>query len=437
MFVNHNVPYACNEENLGDSFSLCSSSNSSFSSDGSSSSWEYEMVMTTPTSTPRKGSPGLLKVERTPSQTSTPSHSPTRSETHASFCATTSMTQDMIASFDDSGFIFPADGNMVSEQTMADYHNFNSYNSLVTGLSNGTENHLICDTFQTNSGLTLEPPALDIDLYSPESGIGSSPASEDFVIPSETTFINNFDLQSPMAPVKSLHFDLSYESPLSEYDPNFALEDVSDAGCMSYYQPSTYGPKSASTTPSRFSSLRQSIFKPLPTTAALQHIQSIKGEDQVRDRYRDVKRQHSPTSPIRHKSIKRESKDLILSGNIRMIRPARRECTFEGCKGKFQRLEHLKRHEKIHWEDVEMFKCKFCTKTFGRNDNLKSHVALHTQPDGTKKSRRTAYHPDALAEWQRMDQKRGKGRTTTGDGEGRRVKDEEGRKPSRLRITGY
>ncbi|KIM96462.1 hypothetical protein OIDMADRAFT_87620, partial [Oidiodendron maius Zn] len=53
-------------------------------------------------------------------------------------------------------------------------------------------------------------------------------------------------------------------------------------------------------------------------------------------------------------------------------------CEWPGCNGRFQRQEHLKRHEKTHM-NAETYICRFCNRPFGRSDNLKSHTRLHTK----------------------------------------------------------
>lgn len=317
---------------------------------------------------------------------------------------------------------------MLSDQEIADYSNFNPYNSSNTGLNNNSiDNHLICDTYQAMQTMALEPPALTLDLFPPESGMGSSPVSEDFVIASQTTFIDASDMYSRIAPVNSLHFDISYDSPVSEFDPNFAVEETSsDSGRMTYCMPysqhmqaslsysHSHSPSTnASSTPS-CTSLRQSIYRPPPSAAALQRMQSLRIENfrsqsRTRESNRTYKEEFDSdfsATESKLKRVKRESpKDLILGG-IRIHRPARKECKFKGCDKKFQRQEHLKRHERLHQPGADMHPCIFCTKNFSRPDNLKCHVRLHTERDGSKKSRRTAFHPGAMDEWKRMDSKK-------------------------------
>lgn len=316
--------------------------------------------------------------------------------------------------------------NLLNERNMADYNNgldFAPFNGMSSSFDSGLGSQLTCDTFQANQSMSFEPPDLTLDLYSPDSIMDASPVSEDFVIPSQTTFMNTYDLQSPMVTAKSLHFEMSYESPQSEFDPNFAIDEVLDTSNMGYYDmPPQQESMSSSPapTPTR-ASIRPSVYRPPPSVAALQRIQGDDAEEQRRIRYRLIKddavyrntRHNDPGNgpAAKFKRIKRQAKDLMLEGHpgIRMVRGPRKECTYEGCTGKFQRQEHLKRHEKTHQRNADIFPCLFCPKTFGRSDNLKSHVKLHTYPpDSQKKSRRTAYKEGALEEWQRMDRKRSK-----------------------------
>ncbi|KAH8599501.1 hypothetical protein B0O99DRAFT_466484, partial [Bisporella sp. PMI_857] len=53
-------------------------------------------------------------------------------------------------------------------------------------------------------------------------------------------------------------------------------------------------------------------------------------------------------------------------------------CPWDGCNKRFQRQEHLKRHERTH-SGTDYYPCPFCEKIFGRSDNKKSHVKLHTK----------------------------------------------------------
>jgi zinc finger protein BrlA len=415
------------------------------------------MVMMTPASTPRRGSPNIVKSEGASSQNTTLTSSPSKYNAQTAFCQS-SMSQGIIGNSGANGNHALDDYmlqiNMLEEQRMVDYNNFHSYNDLHTGFGPDMGNQLICDAFQADQVMSLEPPALALDLFSPDSIMDSSPVSEDFVIPSQTTFINGFDLQSPIVPPKSLQFELSYDSPHSEFDPNFAIDEVPDTTSMSYYMLAQHEHMSSSPapTPTR-TSLRQSCYRPPPSAAALQRIQTVEKEDLGRTRYRDIKHdvvyqnsRHndnlSSTTAAKLKRMKRQPKDFILEG-IRMVRGPRKECTFEGCTGKFQRQEHLKRHERTHQRNAEVYPCPFCSKTFGRSDNLKSHVWLHTLPDGLKKSRRTAYKEGAMEEWQRMDRKRSKsGGVLHSDmhddvHDAGNIKSEEASKPVRARVTGY
>ncbi|KAJ4993600.1 hypothetical protein SVAN01_00654 [Stagonosporopsis vannaccii] len=57
---------------------------------------------------------------------------------------------------------------------------------------------------------------------------------------------------------------------------------------------------------------------------------------------------------------------------VEPMRCARCDCTFK-------RLEHLRRHERIH-DNNKRYACRYCSKRFTRSDILRRHEATHTAP---------------------------------------------------------
>jgi zinc finger protein BrlA len=209
--------------------------------------------------------------------------------------------------------------------------------------------------------------------------------TEDFVNPSQTTFMDTFDLDSPLQSARTLQFNLSYDTPISDY--NYGFEQ---------FIPTTYQDliKSCSTTPSRPSPLRQPMLEPI-STAALQRVQGQSPANKE-----EFKR--TQTSRKAHKAIKRAKRDYLLPSNVHVQKLADKQCPFQGCTRKFVRQEHLKRHVKTHTQS-DVYPCQFCTRPFGRPDNLKDHIKRHAQPP--KKSSRTSYYEGAQAVYDRMSRK--------------------------------
>ncbi|EPQ62956.1 Bgt-4361 [Blumeria graminis f. sp. tritici] len=71
-----------------------------------------------------------------------------------------------------------------------------------------------------------------------------------------------------------------------------------------------------------------------------------------------------------------------------------KKCNFEGCEKKFVRQEHLKRHQRTHY-NPDSFQCPFCSRTFSRFDNLRAHMKLHDKGGPDRPNRRTQYFKDA------------------------------------------
>lgn len=272
-------------------------------------------------------------------------------------------------------------------------------------------------------------PYLVTDLNSPLSDMGSSQLSEfgssqeDFINPTET-FLDAYDSHSPSTATLG-----NRSSPTSDYT------DSSYSPTNSSYTSYLDGMRSCSTTPSRSSPLRQPIFGPLETSTALHRVQqqgmmgvssheqgtALKNnlaEREYQQRVIKVERQT-------RKRVKRENSELPVPG-LKVQGRSTKKCPWEGCNGRFQRQEHLKRHEKTH-TNQEQFACEFCTKLFGRSDNLKSHIALHADPS----KKRTKFDPRAILVYQQLSRKPRK------NTEALAIKKDPDAPSTRSRVTGY
>jgi hypothetical protein len=305
-----------------------------------------------------------------------PFHSPDKYGNINENCAMPSMARDLMASFSDpSSIMCPGSEELMENQGILDYVHFTTYNGPFSS------------TLESMQGT----PTLEMDLPTPSS-IASS-MHEDFVIPSQTTFMDTLSMQSPIRSSK-LHFNLQY-SPALEFDANFTFGNSPQG--MKYFGSPQNESKLSLLSSIRSSPLRQLRGEPLVTSFALHRAQS---------QYSPIKQgsQSSKTNKLKIKRCReargsrREAKACVIEHEEK----ATKLCVWPGCKSKFRRSEHLKRHERTH-TNSEFYDCPFCFKPFGRSDNLKSHIKLHTQQG--KKSSRTEYFEDALPFWESLNKR--------------------------------
>ncbi|KAL2075883.1 hypothetical protein VTL71DRAFT_826 [Oculimacula yallundae] len=365
MFVNEHIQYS--NRMGGESFSSSHSANSSFS-DGSSDVWDTSTVYT-PMSTPRGGSPNEAKYQNSVFSIPTPTSSPDRNGAVNGFSAMNTFTQSMMATYHQPGFPEVPISNLTPNHAQPYFNTYAPY-----------LNNSMVQSFVSNHGLPMNTPGLtNHDMFSPVSEISSSSeALENCVVPSQTTF-DAFNLQSPMNPVKSLQFSIDYNFQNSDYDTCMLMND-SSPGRLGYVAPDYQPYRSEHSTPPRGPSHRQSFVQPQEYESPIE----IRYEPEV-----DAKQDKKP-----RKSARRSQVYDRLSTSIGVNPKATFSCVWPGCKAKFARSEHQKRHHFTHVGEKEP--CDFCGRLFATNrgDNLLTHVNLHAYPT---KSSRTKHHPGAPA----------------------------------------
>ncbi|KAH7342478.1 hypothetical protein BKA65DRAFT_292684 [Rhexocercosporidium sp. MPI-PUGE-AT-0058] len=383
MFANSGIQYT---NPMGEnSFSSSHSANSSFS-DGSPEAWESSTAYT-PMSTPRRGSPKAFNYENSVFSAPKPTPSPNRYEAINGFCAMNTLTQNMMTLYHEPQPIVTGHPNLKStpDQAMSDFNNYGPY-----------LNDSMAQSFHSNHGLPMTTPALvHDDIYSPVSDMSTSPPIlESCVVPSQTTF-EEFGLQSPINPLKSLQMNIDFDYHSSNYYNVFSVDSLSPAGTR-YLVPEYPQYRSEHSTPSRGSSNRKFSSQAQENNSFLDYRHKSEKERKQTKKIRFARKRSGGVRGIYDS----------MSTGIGLNPKASFTCAWPGCVKKFARSEHRKRHHKTHEDEKE--KCEFCQHAFAktRKDNYKTHLKLHADP---KKGSRTPYHPGAAAALIRMEAETRKG----------------------------
>jgi zinc finger protein BrlA len=345
-----------------------------------------EASVMTPT-TPHRPSSSLKLEDYTPS--GTPFYTtPEKFSASLEYTQLSNAPENSIPAFPTGPLAF-RDMQTSSNHNYMLFNNLSEYDSMLPGAIN-------------SRGIPGGAPSLDMDPYSP-SASGSSQISADYVVPSQITFIDALEFQSPIQAVNTMQFDLSYDSPTSSNYTQEFLPENSPAGSltgnMTYFIPQAFQTyKSSLATSHKTNYFRPPICSGLPNSAVLRHVPI----------FGPPKNPQATVAAIARRKIKRDVREVresMLPDNIKIQKEAKQQCDWQGCQSKFQRKEHLRRHERTHLGN-DIFPCLFCAKEFNRCDNLKQHVRIHTQPE--KKASRTKYYSEALAVYEGMNSKKKK-----------------------------
>ena len=96
---------------------------------------------------------------------------------------------------------------------------------------------------------------------------------------------------------------------------------------------------------------------------------------------------------------------MVSSGGVQKMKA--HVCPLYSCQRLFKRLEHLKRHVRMHTME-RPFQCEQCQRRFSRADNLAQHVRTHSR-DGTSLTDAGSVHtsPNAAAAMSDMEEAEG------------------------------
>lgn len=107
-------------------------------------------------------------------------------------------------------------------------------------------------------------------------------------------------------------------------------------------------------------------------------------EDYPLSPYRDGGFARLQRQPSRRVSKKSSKQSLTLDNLPPIIKQVQFKCKEPGCKGRFKRQEHLKRHMKSHsQEKPHVCWVPGCHRAFSRSDNLNAHYTkTHSKRGG-------------------------------------------------------
>ncbi|KAL0085332.1 hypothetical protein J3Q64DRAFT_1678198 [Phycomyces blakesleeanus] len=85
------------------------------------------------------------------------------------------------------------------------------------------------------------------------------------------------------------------------------------------------------------------------------------------------------------------SSSSATSNSLNIYPPFSHVCPVPQCQRQFKRLEHLKRHMRIHTHE-RPFACSLCTKAFSRSDNLSQHMKTHQRVEDRRRRQHHHHH---------------------------------------------
>ncbi|CAO3632513.1 unnamed protein product [Cunninghamella blakesleeana] len=106
----------------------------------------------------------------------------------------------------------------------------------------------------------------------------------------------------------------------------------------------------------------------------------------------DLHQQQQPM--VNSNNNKKRKNSQLDDGNNNDLQQKSHVCPMIQCQRRFKRLEHMKRHMRIHTME-RPFACTYpkCHKRFSRSDNLSQHMKTHQRTTQDRRRRSSAIHP--------------------------------------------
>ncbi|KAI9810746.1 MAG: hypothetical protein M1827_006084 [Pycnora praestabilis] len=207
-------------------------------------------------------------------------------------------------------------------------------------------------------------------------GYGSYHPYSDFSSPMGSAFTSPVAERPPptIMPSQTIVSFSAADRALSFYD--LKTESSDDSELMGSYN--SFTTPSPSCSPTRYDSSSSRSIRTSRSSNSMQVLRTP--ETPTRDRTLGSTHRITKTCRTTYRKANIDGQPLIVFGEDAKPHACQE---VPGCKRRFKRQEHLKRHEKTHRND-KPYVCPIpkCERAFNRQDNLKAHKTTHKKPGG-------------------------------------------------------